>query len=955
MAGDYELMLKEKEEETGGVGLFSNLWSIGKSFFESDIPSDIAETTGDYAQIVGGYVPESVKLGGKIVGNKAWDAVMYLDKLRGGSAGAWDVLGEYGPKFTRNEETGKYEFVDQPQSVMEQRTLLERLKQGIAEGTLDPASKDFSDEFRSLVPQAVWEQSGGILPLGKILEFAATVAPNIGGDPLTYLPSRWVTTPFKLIAGAIKDPISRGVAKVGPVQSVLEAFNVHVGDAADARKIIDDLRLEERGEDILSGREKAILEERLAAVALKSGVSVAELKSAITEAIETGDMALISRHGADVVKFAGDEIKFYEDILAAEKAAGRNIADIRARGLDEAGYIKGLDVKGYMPHVAGRQFDDTFNKKIMRILSGKVPSQYERTLEGSIRKINEAKGRQFFLDDPLVLHAMRRRWSNQALAADRMFTKATEFGVKINPKKKGFDVNGNPIPAEWGHLNGYAFPKDFHRIIAVQDDILRNPVKAGKIIRTFDTIQNWWKKYSLGTRPAWHTRNAFGNFWNAYLIGGLTNPAKYGQAAAIQKSMQVGKGKVVGQTDLILGKVTGRSVDKDFIVPGTGLSREELFNEAVKRGVYESGLYGQELGEAALRQSNIPGHTQWSGINKAFAAGKAVENNARLALFIDGIEKGIKQAAKKGGKVDSEAILDAASLNVRRSLFDYSDLSHFEKTVLKRSIPFYTWTRKNLPAQLRAIAEHPDRANKMNILITAMQKDVGKIDSTDVDQWIKEQFPIFLSGKDSEDTYTFFTAMSYLPTAELNRLFQDPKGLATMFGQMGTPLLKVPLELVMNYDTFRSKKIDPSQRGPFWGKFGEGFFKIGKGSQDFLGLEVTPKQKHLLQSLVLLGEIDRLNPFNIFGDREGGEKSWAGTARHGRDILESSRWMRAALGVRIYKREKGEAVTRKALNFASDIIYLQEKLMEPKSIMNEELRQHLLRQMRELQSAGIGD
>ena len=954
MAGDYELMLKEKEEETGGVGLFSNLWSIGKSFFESDIPSDIAETTGDYAQIVGGYVPESVKLGGKIVGNKAWNAVMYLDKLRGGAAGAWDVLGEHGPKFTRNAETGEYEFVNQPQSVMEQRTLLERLKQGVVEGVIDPASKDYSDEFRSLIPPEVWEASPGGVPVGKILEFAATVTPNIGGDPFTYTPAAVVTVPFRLITGALKTPAAK-IASVGPIKSVLEAFNVYVGDAAEARKIIDDLRLEERGEDILSGREKAVLEEKLAGIALKSGVSVAELKSAITEAIETGDMALISRHGADVVKFAGSEVKFYEDVLAAEKAAGRNIADIRARGLDEAGYIKGLDVKGYMPHVAGRQFDDTFHKRIMRILSGKVPPQHERTLEGSIRKINEDKGRQFFLDDPLILHAMRRRWSNQALAADRMFTKATEFGVKVNPKKKGFDVHGNPIPAEWGHLNGYAFPKDFHRIIAVQDDILRNPVKAGRFIRTFDTIQNWWKKYSLATRPAWHTRNAFGNVWNAYLIGGLTNPKKYGQAAAIQKAMQVGKGKVVGQTDLILGKVTGKSVDKDFIVPGTGLSREELFNEAVKRGVYESGLYGQELGEAALRQSNVWGHTQWTGINKAFAAGKAVENNARLALFIDGIEKGIKEAAKKGGKVDSESILDAASLNVRRSLFDYSDLSQFERTSLKRAIPFYTWTRKNLPAQLRAIAEHPDRANKMNILITAMQKDVGKIDSTDVDEWIKEQFPIFLSGKDSEDTYTFFTAMSYLPTAELNRLFQDPEGLLTMFGQMGTPLLKVPTELIMNYDTFRSKKIDPSQKGPFWGKFGEGFFKIGKGSQDFLGLQVTPKQKHLLQSLVLLGEIDRLNPFNIFGDREGGEKSWAGTARHGRDILESSRWIRAALGARIYKRAKGEAVTRKALNFASDIIYLQEKLKEPKSIMNEELRQHLLRQMRELQSAGIND
>ena len=66
-------------------------------------------------------------------------------------------------------------------------------------------------------------------------------------------------------------------------------------------------------------------------------------------------------------------------------------------------------------------------------------------------------------------------------------------------------------------------------------------------------------------------------------------------------------------------------------------------------------------------------------INKAFAAGKTVENNARLALFIDSIAKGVKTAGRRGQTkfkpAEIEKILDDASINVRKSLFDYGDLS----------------------------------------------------------------------------------------------------------------------------------------------------------------------------------------------------------------------------------------------------------------------------------------
>tara|TARA_R110002051_G_scaffold324566_1_gene422432 strand:- start:111 stop:3023 length:2913 start_codon:yes stop_codon:yes gene_type:complete len=965
--GEYATIFQERKKKK--LDPISNpietIFEAGRAILGSDPVKETAKDVGGYAKMWAGRIPDPIKSGGKIVGSAAWDAISWLDKFRGAAAGAWDVTGEYGPKLTRDESTGEYKILDQEGSVMDP-DFMDALRDGINKGWINPSSADFSDEFRSLVPQKVWESKVLGFPIGKVLEFGADVTPNVGGDPLTHMPSRWLSIPFKIVGSALKYAGINKLAHIGPVKSVLEAFNVHVGDAAHAQKLVNDMRLEERGEDILSAKERLVHEDELMEIAMKAGVSVPELKSAITEAAEMGDMGVLgSKYGAKSVEFAGNEVKFYEDLIAYEKSRGINIKDIRERGVSETGYVEDLGVKGYIPHIAGREMlGDTLSKRIYRILSPKFPSQSKRNLEGSIKKINEDKGRAFFLDDPLVLHAMRKRWSNQATAAGRLFDKAQEFGVKINKKKPGFDIHGNPIPSGWKTIRGTAFPSDFARILERTEDVLTNKNKLNWFGRHFDTIQNWWKKYALALRPAWHTRNAFGNVWNSYIIGGLTDARRYGEAAAIQKAMQTSKGSVVGQSDLIAGKITGKTVKKDFEVRGTGMTREEIYNEAVRRGVYEAGLFGSDVGETALRQSNIIGHTQWKGVNKAFAAGKVVENNARLALFIDSIAKGIKQAAKEGrrdarklpiamkgrGKIDSEAILDAASLNVRKSLFDYSDLSQFEKTVLKRAMPFYTWTRKNIPAQLRAVLEHPDRAQKANILINGLQRDTGTINEEDIDRWVKDQFPIFLNAKDSEDTYTFVTAMSYLPTAELNRVFQDTEGLKDMAMQMGTPLLKVPLEIFINYDHFKERPIDLLQNDRK--RFGEGFWnlhKIGRqGSADFLGIKMTPKQKHLFQSLVLLGEVDRLNPWNVFGDNKEGTKSWAGATRHGRDILESSRWIRAIMGARVYKRKMGEGIRKSTYGLVSDLEYLRKKLEDPKVIRNEDLRLHVLRQINEI-------
>ena len=911
--------------------------------YEENIDEDIRNYVSELA--------EGAKQGSKVVGSAFMDVINVIDKPRGFAAGVWDEL---------SPGAGS--------DVMDERSFSERLLEGGVEGWKDPSSKSFGDEFTSLYPK--WFTD--IPYLGATAKFGTDITANIMGDPLTYAPTAVVTVPYRIVKGAVNAvagaKAAQPVLQSKAVTGFLEAFNIYTGDAAAAQKFLNILRLEDKGADITAVRDSAELLQRLEQIAKASGETVPDIKKAILDAVEAGQISTLARYGDDAIKYATDEVSYFKALLESERAHGINVADLMRVTGDDGKQIlipgmgmrraMELGVGGYLPHILQR---GTIGYKVQSLLKRAMPFASQRKIAGTISEINAKHGRKLFMDDPVALHVIRGMWSARATAASRMLNKAgDEFGVRVGRtvesttpggKPTHFDTAGNKIDEDWYVIPGssHAMPAQMARVIQRQHALLSSPKEIKGLLKTYDNVQNWWKKYSLATRPAWHTRNAIGNIWNAYFIGGLTDARLYGEAAAIQRAMKQGDDFL----STYIGKRTAKvHVDPNAKVAGTDMTRQEIFDAAISKGVYESGLYGSDIGQGILsqsgKQSNIIGATEWKGINKMFAAGKTLENNARLALFIDGIKKGKS--------------LDDAAFNVRKSLFDYSDLSDIEKRYMKRLFPFYTWTRKNIPAQFEAMVKHPDRANKINIMIDAMQGDTSKIDESDIEDWVKGQFPIFLNAKESEDTYTFITTMSYVPTAELNRLFQDPKGYADLTGGMLSPLLKLPIELMINYDTFRGKKIDASQRGQGFGEFGEGFFdsypgqnqevtsvggkkeKIGVGSESFLGINMTPKQKHLAQAIVLLGEVDRLNPFSIFGDDEG-KKSWAGTERRYHDIPESSRWIRAILGARVYKRKKGMGAYSKVRKLESDIDYLKRAVKKAAATNNNPLLHHLLDQL----------
>ena len=72
---------------------------------------------------------------------------------------------------------------------------------------------------------------------------------------------------------------------------------------------------------------------------------------------------------------------------------------------------------------------------------------------------------------------------------------------------------------------------------------------------------------------------------------------------------------------------------------------------------------------------------------------RITEHNARAALFINSMVDGMSGAE--------------AAQNVKKYLFDYSELTDFEKNVMRNIIPFYSWLRKNIPLQFQSLIERP--------------------------------------------------------------------------------------------------------------------------------------------------------------------------------------------------------------------------------------------------------
>lgn len=200
---------------------------------------------------------------------------------------------------------------------------------------------------------------------------------------------------------------------------------------------------------------------------------------------------------------------------------------------------------------------------------------------------------------------------------------------------------------------------------------------------------------------------------------------------------------------------------------------------------------------------------------------------------------GIEALTEMGQK---KSVYEMAGEAVNKILFDPSDLTSFEQTTMKRLVPFYTFSKKNLAFQLDNMGNNLGRYNKMMKTMNSLNRSALGDDYDNVKDYIKENMYIPILGKDDNGNYSYMRAQ--LPFGDVIDLFSDPMGSIL---NKSTPVIKTPFELVGNKNFFNGQEIEkyPGQKGNIGILDDIPVLNTAKGQQvlgNLFGIDVPAKQ-----------------------------------------------------------------------------------------------------------------
>lgn len=311
-----------------------------------------------------------------------------------------------------------------------------------------------------------------------------------------------------------------------------------------------------------------------------------------------------------------------------------------------------------------------------------------------------------------------------------------------------------------------------------------NATDADKAVsNALKKYNSWYKTMTLSARPKYHWRNWIGDTENMWL-GGM-NPAS--TPKRLYDSYRVLYGnpnntvKVAGK-EMPIGQLKNMAQDTGVLDSG--------FFETLK-GV--DGLMDGTAAEKTLGQKFRDVVGKWGDIVSLNG-----EEARRNAMFLDGLNKGMTP-------------MEAAKY-VNNALFDYGNLTASEKGI-REFIPFYSYTRNNVPFQLRMLYERPVASRILPRAKNAVEYAANNGDVVPEEnrpEYIRNNFSVQF-GKNEEGKDRYYTLGDMLPSATLYKQGNSLKNLADNVLASTTPLINESIKILGNYDPFKQKAVDPLQ------------------------------------------------------------------------------------------------------------------------------------------------
>lgn len=298
-------------------------------------------------------------------------------------------------------------------------------------------------------------------------------------------------------------------------------------------------------------------------------------------------------------------------------------------------------------------------------------------------------------------------------------------------------------------------------------------------LRTWDRITDLFKSWAIAS-IGFHSRNFMGGVFNNALAG--VDLDSYRRFHVLFGPVRDSMAKGEGIKEQILA-LRASPAAKRASRTEEGQRAVEAMEEMIRYGVLSGGQTTELQDIARIRNGRgldavnpfNPNNAATSALRKPTTT---VENYLRGTLAMDRLMNGSN--------------ISAAVSDVYKYHFDYADLSAFERGFLRRVIPFYTWTRKNLPLQLEMMLTNPKIYNRTASLKREIERDAETEDY--IPKFIEERFHIQLPFSIGGDSVFM---VPDLPFTEIDTTF-NPRTILTMTA----PQVKVPFEYLSDYDTF---------------------------------------------------------------------------------------------------------------------------------------------------------
>ena len=241
------------------------------------------------------------------------------------------------------------------------------------------------------------------------------------------------------------------------------------------------------------------------------------------------------------------------------------------------------------------------------------------------------------------------------------------------------------------------------------------------------------------------------------------------------------------------------------------------------------------------------------------AIGSALENNSRMAHYIAMRTRDIGElpnGSVRKRKLNKSMTPEQARDSVKRFLFDYDELTDFEKDVMKNFIPFYTWMRKNIPLQIQEMYKNPQRYRELPNMFGSIEDMSPELENIPEHDYFKHITTVRMPFRSESLPFQRGGNPVYLnldlPFSDLNKL-----NLKDQVSSI-SPLIKVWFEIYSDrgYSTFLDAPIERYEDEPeyamYWDEdesiFGEQAWSLNK------------KTAHVINTLIpMAGKASRLH------------------------------------------------------------------------------------------------